>query len=45
MIGTENGGRSGEAISNPPSGNKKVVNLYVNNDGKLVVEYDTTPVP
>jgi hypothetical protein len=35
----------GEAISNPPSGSKKVVNLYVNNDGKLVIEYDSTPVP
>ena len=31
--------------SNPPSGGKKVLNLYVNSEGKLVVEYNETPVP
>jgi hypothetical protein len=32
-------------ISKPPSGCKKVLNFYVNIEGKLIVEYDTTPVP
>lgn len=31
-------------ISDPPSGNYKVTNLYVNADGKIVVEYDDQPV-
>lgn len=30
--------------SAPPSSNFRVSNLYVNTDGKLTVEYDTTPV-
>lgn len=29
----------------PPSGGKKVLNIYVNSEGKLVVEYNETPVP
>jgi hypothetical protein len=27
-------------VSNPPAGCKKVTNIYVNQNGKLVVEYD-----
>ncbi len=34
-----------EDVSKPPSGGKRVTNLYVNSEGKLIVEYDTTPVP
>ena len=34
-----------ESISKPPPGGKRVTNLYVNEEGKLVVEYDETPVP
>ncbi|MCM8782393.1 MAG: hypothetical protein NC828_05015 [Candidatus Omnitrophica bacterium] len=33
-----------ENLSNPQSGNYKVTNLWVNTSGKLVVEYDDTPV-
>lgn len=29
-----------ESISNPPSGCHRITNIYVNADGKLVVEYD-----
>jgi hypothetical protein len=32
-------------MSLPPRGMKKVTNLYVNEDGKLVVVYDETPTP
>lgn len=28
-------------ISNPPVGCKRVLNIYVNADGKLIIEYDT----
>lgn len=31
-------------VSTPPSGNFKVTNIYVNTNGKIVVEYDDTPV-
>jgi hypothetical protein len=33
------------SVSTPPSGGRKVTNIYVDSEGKLVVEYDTTPVP
>jgi hypothetical protein len=39
------GGIAGGVPSIPPSGFKKVTNLYVNSEGKLIVAYDTTPVP
>ncbi len=32
-------------LSNPPSGKCKVTNLYVNEEGKLVIEYENTPKP
>jgi len=37
-------GLPGDIISNPPSGCRKVKNLYVNQAGKAIVEYDDTPV-
>ena len=30
--------------SNPPSGKYRVANLYVNENGKLIVEWDDQPV-
>jgi hypothetical protein len=45
LMGDGNWATPTGSVSNPPSGGKKVTNLYVNSDGKLVVEYDTTPVP
>lgn len=30
--------------SSPPTGAKRITNLYVNDAGKTVVEYDDTPV-
>ena len=32
-------------LSNPPSGNYRITNLYADKAGKLVVEYDNTPAP
>ena len=32
-------------LSNPPSGNYRVTNLYADKTGKLVIEYDNTPTP
>jgi hypothetical protein len=32
-------------LSNPPSGNYRVTNLYADKTGKLVVEYDNIPIP
>lgn len=37
-------GLPGDIMSNPPSGCRKVKNIYVNQTGKLIVEYDNTPV-
>lgn len=31
-------------VSNPPSGNMVIKNFYVNTSGKVVIEYDDTPV-
>lgn len=31
-------------VSNPPPGGFKVVNVYVNDAGRLVIEYDDTEV-
>ena len=41
MVGTE----SGRFYSIPPSGMFKVVNLYVDTEGKLVVKWENTPEP
>jgi hypothetical protein len=35
--------KQGALISNPPIGRFKVVNIYIEN-GKLKLEYDTTPI-
>lgn len=32
-------------LSNPPSGNYRVTNLYADKTGKLVIEYDNIPIP
>jgi hypothetical protein len=39
------GGIAGGVPSIPPSGFKRVTNLYVNSAGKLIVAYEDTPVP
>lgn len=39
VLQVEGGGADG-ILSNPPSGCYKITNLYVNGEGKLVVEYD-----
>lgn len=36
---------SSEILSAPPSGNFRVVNLWVDPSGKMNVEYSDTPVP
>jgi hypothetical protein len=41
---TGNPGLPGDILSNPPPGCRKVKNIYVNQAGKAVVEYDDTPV-
>ena len=38
-------GPPGPTISVPPQGFYKVTNLYVDSNGKLVVDYDDTPTP
>lgn len=38
------GGILSTTMSNPPPGYFRVVNLYVNEAGKLIVEYDDQPV-
>ena len=30
-------------ISKPPSGGKRVTNLYISSDGKFIIEYEDTP--
>lgn len=39
------GASSFTGASQPPTGAHRVVNLYVNTAGKLVVEYEDTPEP
>lgn len=34
----------GGFVSNPPSGGFRIVNMYVNAAGKLVVVYDDKPI-
>ncbi len=43
-ISDQGGGLGFTTLSNPPPGYFRVVNLYVNGAGKLIIEYDDQPV-
>lgn len=43
LLGSINTGGEGSLGSSPPAGQYKITNIYVDTNGKFIVEYDDTP--